>query len=725
MAFFSPRFWPWLLAVISFSSMASGDLSLGPMPISLKNQPLPNVPGLLDGSDPIVVDKSKAIALGKALFWDMNLGSDLVACASCHFHAGADSRIKNQLAPGGESSILDSEQLAFFPSNYALTGADFPLHKKQDPFQESSAVLVNYDLVVGSSGTFSGVYQNIGQDNQSVDDCQRSVDDIFHVTGIGTRRVTPRNAPSIINSVFNYRNFWDGRANNIFNGSSPWGERDPNAGVWVSVDGQVSKQQLHLINSSLASLATAPPVNATEMSCQQRTLPDIAQKLLKLQPLAMQKVHWNDSVLGSLSLSSVNSLQAGLNISYEALIKQAFNSKFWQYEGENEKFGQSLAGVPYKQLEANFGLFLGLSIQLYESTLISDESPFDQSTRDANQRPIDLSASELRGLEQFRVNLCSHCHAGANFTTVAVDTNASTAETPLEVFGDTVSASRNVVKRIPGFVRNTAVTVFSDVGFASTGVAKASQDIGLAATDPFGNPLSFSEQYLQYLAGNNTAVKDEVVRDVRACDFEEPLAINFKSPYRSTSIFIPEDGILPQPQNTERCFLDAGKYAFIPTVAAAKAELDNPETTKMLTKLNASFKIPSLRNIELTGPYMHNGSMATLEQVIEFYARGGNFSNDAKETTLVFPLPKLQFSAQNRKDLIAFLKTLTDERVRYQQAPFDHPEIWVSQGHVGNYSTVLPYAAYPNFAMDEFLVLPAVGASGMQQPLQPFAYYLQ
>ncbi|WP_022950128.1 hypothetical protein [Methylohalobius crimeensis] len=116
--------------------------------------------------------------------------------------------------------------------------------------------------------------------------------------------------------------------------------------------------------------------------------------------------------------------------------------------------------------------------------------------------------------------------------------------------------------------------------------------------------------------------------------------------------------------------------------------------------------------------------MATLEQVINFYARGGNFSNDAKEVTLVFPLPRLKYSDQNRKDLIAFLKTLTDDRVRYQRAPFDHPELIVPHGHEGDETMVDYYDMYPDFAKDGMLVLPAVGASGTDHPLQPFAYYL-
>ena len=40
--------------------------------------------------------------------------------------------------------------------------------------------------------------------------------------------------------------------------------------------------------------------------------------------------------------------------------------------------------------------------------------------------------------------------------------------------------------------------------------------------------------------------------------------------------------------------------------------------------VDGSFKVPTLRNVELTGPYFHNGGYATLEQVVDFYSRGGN-----------------------------------------------------------------------------------------------------
>jgi cytochrome c peroxidase len=68
------------------------------------------------------------------------------------------------------------------------------------------------------------------------------------------------------------------------------------------------------------------------------------------------------------------------------------------------------------------------------------------------------------------------------------------------------------------------------------------------------------------------------------------------------------------------------------------------------------FKTPTLRNVALTAPYMHDGSIATLEEVIEHYNSGGK-DNDNVDN-LMRPLG---LSAQDKKDLVAFLEALTDE----------------------------------------------------------------
>src|SRR5436853_4002057 len=66
------------------------------LPQSLRNVPIPEPAHL----EQYVADRAAAIRLGKALFWDMQVGSDgIQACGSCHFHAGADRRMKNQLNP--------------------------------------------------------------------------------------------------------------------------------------------------------------------------------------------------------------------------------------------------------------------------------------------------------------------------------------------------------------------------------------------------------------------------------------------------------------------------------------------------------------------------------------------------------------------------------------------------------------------------------------------------
>jgi cytochrome c peroxidase len=85
----------------------------------------------------------EAMVLGKSLFWDQQVGSDGVqACGSCHAHAGADNRTKNQINPNGPDGIrgnptnfVGSPNMVFdpFPPNHDLIAADFPLHKLTDP----------------------------------------------------------------------------------------------------------------------------------------------------------------------------------------------------------------------------------------------------------------------------------------------------------------------------------------------------------------------------------------------------------------------------------------------------------------------------------------------------------------------------------------------------------------------------------------------------------------
>ena len=90
------------------------------------------------------------------------------------------------------------------------------------------------------------------------------------------------------------------------------------------------------------------------------------------------------------------------------------------------------------------------------------------------------------------------------------------------------------------------------------------------------------------------------------------------------------------------------------------------------------FKAPSLRNIALTAPYMHDGRFATLEEVIEHYSSGTQRSPTLDPNLAKHPEAGLQLTAEEKHALVAFLKTLTDEtlapeagdsRVAHAQTP--------------------------------------------------------
>ena len=97
------------------------------------------------------------------------------------------------------------------------------------------------------------------------------------------------------------------------------------------------------------------------------------------------------------------------------------------------------------------------------------------------------------------------------------------------------------------------------------------------------------------------------------------------------------------------------------------AVLSNPKTSSLgrfavtgdLTNIGA-FKTPTLRNIELTAPYMHDGSHKTLEEVVTFYNNGGRLNEtDPVPELLSGGIRPLNLTEEQQADLVAFLKALT------------------------------------------------------------------
>ncbi|HEY2017676.1 MAG TPA: cytochrome c peroxidase [Bryobacteraceae bacterium] len=572
---------------------------------SLKSVAIPDVPNL----DHYVRDRQALLVLGKALFWDMQVGSDgRTACGTCHFHAGADHRNQNQLSNPNEP----------FAANRRLVLDDFPFHVLADGDDNRSAVVRDSGQRAGSAGIFRRTFTGLTGDGreQGVDSPDAPA---FRFGGWNIRQVTPRNTPTVINAVFNVRNFLDGRASDIFTGRTPFGDSDPGPHALTQSNGRLTPEMVRLTNSSLASQAVAPPMNTVEMSYGGRTWPVLGKKLLAARPLATQMVAPDDSVLGTLANPAGRGLAPTLT--YRALVEAAFQPAYWgstQLVDETGCVTGKCGAGQFTVAEYNFPVFFALAIQAYESTLIADDSRFDRFM----EGKVDaLTAQEQAGFLVLETGaFCQFCHSGPETT------NASFTFTSAE------GRVHPVLTGAPGSLRN----LFSDTGFFHTGVRPSTEDPGLDARDDFSVPLSLA-------ARGNVG----------------PLGIS------------------------------------------------------------GAFKVPGLRNVEFTGPYFQNGGQATLEQVVDFYARGGDFPDAPDLPVEIIPVP---MTSGERADLVAFLKSLTDDRVRFERAPFDHPEICVPTGYPD-----VPAAdpGFPLSAMDRWAGIPAVGRNGNQVPLQTFEELLR
>jgi cytochrome c peroxidase len=830
------------------STDARGQIILPLRPMApLSSVPIPPVFGM----DGILADKTAAIALGKALFWDMQAGSDDVqACASCHFNAGADSRPANTLNPGqagGDNNFELGPQVAGVTGpnhflNPGTSGAGFGgYHDGDFPFRKmanaDNRVNVASDIndVAGSQGVFAtnmgsvtvntqvppeAIVGHTGNSGDAPSHRGSSGDDEgftrspegrigpdHHIPGrnagtgpsnsggnsgqvgsvvappggvttsnsmetgasvpdtvfsypdpanasqrINTRKVTGRNTPSAVNAVFNFRNFWDGRAQNVCNGNNPFGARDAQAHLVIadaSAD-QIGPAFVAMKNSALCSQALGPILSSVEMSADGRDFRQVGKKMLARTPLAKQLVDPMDSVLGTMS----NSPAKGLKTTYSALIQKAFLPEWWRFTrhmcvtGDGATvtsvnpaaFESCPAGTQdYSQMEYNFSLFWGVAIQMYESTLIADQTPLDKFLEQqktytlvgdnlknfysiqlpANVSPFTISVIELdprndfsdqevyafddgygvvggEGITQGTINYATG-ELKLFFDTppkapFPVRINYSVGPTPLttaQLRGLLLfeTKGRCVVCHGGPELSNAAVDTVTpnplermvqgdlsvrvyDTGYYHIGVRPGVEDAGLAGTDPVaGQPLSNGEYQRQ-----------------RVCN--DPSLV-MMIPGR------PGDGITQAPLS---CGDDIARTGF--------------------------FKAPQLRNIALTAPYFHNGSQLTLEQVVEFYNRGGDF-NSGPELKIMDPdIDLIGFTLQEKQDLVEFLRNgLTDPRTVAQAAPFDHPELVVPFGHVAA-ANGYPVQKDPNHAgqaMDGHIQIPAVGKNGGK----PFPTFLE
>jgi cytochrome c peroxidase len=665
--------------------------------------------------DAFIVDHDAAVALGKAFFWDARLGSDGTACATCHHRAGADSRSRNTFHPGFDGFFEES----IAPGAQAPASV-FPTTAYADPASRFSARIRNVDDIAGSGGTKRELFGGLSPDGGEL--CvEAPMAPFLTASGDGVEQVTGRNSPAVVNAVFYTRQFWDGRANHWFNGVNPFGPVDTEARVWRLDPGATAPVQTQVLldSSSLASQAVGPVNNPVEMAAHGRGWVDVARKLLDTRPLLGQQVAATDSVLGALAAPD----GIGLSTTYRALIEQAF-APAWRSE-----LPVDADGTP--QLEANMALLFGLAVQAYESTLVSDDSRYDRWMDAAG--PLagpagHFDALEWRGLELFfnanpalpQTN-CLDCHRTPLFSvaTFLADAGGGNAEDgpgpqPLGVANERMPSMATAIEATALFVENpgapgvdpAAVLLDFELSQADVefGPRKGAALVEFRMPDldtPFcgtnlhvdRNPLGPDGGRFRFdLAIDGTCARSLLVR---ARGFQEGVyELRVDGVVRATFL-MPGDDLY------DAGFYNIGVRPTIEDLGVAgthpngvplgvsdrlAAGLDIPEYDAPATgylgeavRTRGAFKTPTLRNVELTAPYFHNGGVLTLEDTIRFYNRGGDF-HDENIDDLHPDMEPMNLSEDDILALAAFMRTLTDERVRDERPPFDHPSLGLANG---------------------------------------------
>ncbi len=767
------------------------------------NQPMP-IPGpgtnlnLQPLGTEIVKSQNALVALGKALFWDMQVGSDGVqACATCHFNAGADIRTTNQINPGqgsedfkpnlstatctataaavnpvpapgiiagdstfGNSSVpytafdarfptppgpaltnppappgialcttlstpsggpqpqpcnvpghdkdgLQAGQSIFGP-NSTLVGADFPLNdwgtptklvprgfglfvipfldEFNDATQDTNDTVVSQGIRLNQFTGVSGTDVDLG--TPLCDVVNTTTPGQLNLSGV-VRRSEPRNAPTMINAVFNFDNLWDGKASFIFNGVDPFGFRNRVGTVRENINGTLTPVFLRVTNSSLASIGAAVITSNTNMSYAGRTGPDVGKKMVALRPLAKQAVDPHDSVLGALAQGR----KTGLNVAtYADMIRAAFQDQWW-----NSNTAVTVGTKTYSQMEFNFAMFFGLATQAYQATLVSDDTPFDRfegalhPQRQNNGMPIPPDINALTPRQQLGLTLF-------NDTAVNIGTHCADCHVPPVTTSHTVLDNQPDAQGVPNLATGEAIEFMNmgddlaeanyDHGFYNIGIRRTTDDPGRKGKGGSVNPLNgqkFPFSLVELVA----------LRDSHACDAT------------AAANNIPHVGCLPP---------DVAR--FIPNI---------PILPRLV--VHGAFKVPNLRNVKFTGPYFHAGDSATLRQVVEFYTRGGNFPNTNlhDKTVDVDGIAALDVSTDPLAEerihaLVDFLaEGLKDPRVAYERAPFDHPEICVPNGApTGEPVAFSGCGGKLDTSQDVFLEIPAVGRKGRAKELPTF-----
>ncbi|MCM0666459.1 cytochrome-c peroxidase [Flavobacterium tyrosinilyticum] len=162
---------------------------------------------------------------------------------------------------------------------------------------------------------------------------------------------------------------------------------------------------------------------------------------------------------------------------------------------------------------------------------------------------------------------------------------------------------------------------------------------------------AFDSRFDEYMRGNKNALNNQEIEGMNlfmgkakcaTCHFT-PLFNGTVPPSYSKS----EHEVIGTPQDAsgKKLSVDQGRYLY-----------------NKMPQLVGAFKTPTVRNAAVTAPYMHNGVFKTLEEVVDFYNKGGGQGLGYEVENQTLPFDELKLTKMEEKALVAFMKTLTDKK---------------------------------------------------------------
>jgi len=766
---------------------------IGLDPLSLKEVPVPEpmaafratpIPGSQTNLNfqpltaQFVKDQAALIRLGKALFWDMQTGSDgIMACASCHYNAGVDNRAKNQVSPGlgdtnfpGGDKIFGNSTVPFtandpnnpagpltppnplfnvpgkpgFGPNYQLAQGDFSLNGWFNPtaevprglgvdiFEELALVDGDTNDVIGSQGVRNTQFTGLAPPPGNVD-AGTPLADIFNVVTPGVpnlngrvRRVTGRQAPPTINAAFNFDNFWDGRASFIFNGVNPFGFRDRTSTLkrTVLVGGVPTLQNafVRILNSSLASQAVGPPLSDVEMSWAGRSFPDLGKKLLALRPLGKQLVHPTDSVLGSMARGTLDpqgnvvGLKGLRTLTYANMVRAAFKPQ-WYNSTDIIVVNTATAAVQ----KASTNDPRNMVVSPGKATVVKADQ-----VQSLALNPMAVQYTQM----EYNFSLFWGLAVQAYERTLISD------DAPYDRFvGSPKPIDRATGAVLPAIPPDPNALTFQErVGLSL--FLDANEDL-----DPANGTLCSNCHIVPITSGHTVldfgpdaqGVPSSLDAGIELMVMGDGVTANYDHGMYNISV--------------RRTKEDLGRAGTAPNAAPFLNPLDGnkpfplslvdltalksqgklpPDVARFIPTMpilprrvsSGAFKVPNLRNSLYTGPYFHNGDSATLRHVVEFYARGGNFPNTNFRdlTEGMNGIPILQFP-----EFIPNAKTNIEALVAFLANGFTDPRVAFERAPFDHPQLFIPEGANAgNPDVDLMLTLPPVGSAGRATPIPTF-----